>query len=51
MQGRVRGKVGEALGPSETSEDWKKVHEEAKLKQKMAEEKMDKRWGSGAESK
>jgi len=50
VQGRVKGKIGEALAPGETSEDWKKVHDDAKLKQKMTEEKMDRRWGSGTGS-
>jgi len=45
VQGRVKGKVGEALAPGDVAGDWTKVHEDAKAKQKMAEEKMEKRYG------
>lgn len=45
---RVKGKVGEVLAArdpnTERSEEWKRMHDEGKARQKGTEEEIGKRW-------
>jgi hypothetical protein len=41
----VKGKLGETLATGDQAEAWRNVHSEGKMRQKKAEEDINRRWG------